>query len=174
MATRRKKKGSAKSVKPKVSARPAKKAAKAPARRAPAKALATDAIVQEVTLPAGPRVVWDAYLDAERHARFTGSGAAIDRRVGGRFRAYDGYIEGVILELAPPNGETGRLVQSWRASDFPPEYPHSTVEIVVAPAGRGTKLTLRHTGVPRAMVSAFAKGWQDFYWAPLKKMLRAK
>lgn len=154
---------------------PAKKAKKKIDARPLASAkLAVETIVQRVTLPTPPSAVWDAYLDGAKHARFTGAPAAIDRRVGGRFRAYDGYIEGVILELAQPDGGEGRLVQSWRASDFPPEYPHSTVEIVVAASGRGTALTLRHTGVPKAMATAFAKGWEEFYWKPLKEMLRGK
>jgi uncharacterized protein YndB with AHSA1/START domain len=132
-----------------------------------------DEIVQRVTLPAAPRVVWDAYLDAAHHERFTGSPASIDRRVGGKFRAYDGYIEGVILELvAPTDKGEGRIVQSWRASDFPPEYPHSKVEITLAPAGQKTTLTLRHSGVPRSMVKAFARGWEEFYWEPLARILR--
>jgi uncharacterized protein YndB with AHSA1/START domain len=132
--------------------------------------LELETIRQEVLLPSDPHAVFDAYVDGARHAAFTGSAAESTPRVGGRFRAYDGYIDGVFLELV--RGK--RIVQSWRATDFPPEYPHSRLELSLEPEGSGTRVVMRHSEVPRSMAPAYAGGWEEFYWEPLRKYLVAR
>ena len=72
-------------------------------------------IRQSVTINASPKAVYDALVDSTKHSLFSGSKASISRRVGGTFTAYDGYAEGVNLELVPGK----KIVQSWRASDWP-------------------------------------------------------
>jgi uncharacterized protein YndB with AHSA1/START domain len=133
-------------------------------------ALELETIRQEILLPSPPHVVFDAYVDGAQHAAFTGSPAESAARVGGRFRAYDGYIDGVFLELVRGR----RIVQSWRATDFPPEYPHSRLELALEPEGAGTRLVMRHSEVPRSMAPAYAQGWQEFYWQPLRRYLAAR
>jgi len=59
----------------------------------------TKTIRQSVTFKASPHAVYEALMDSRKHARFTSAKAKISRKVNGRFTAYDGYIEGVHLDL---------------------------------------------------------------------------
>ena len=56
-------------------------------------------IKQKVVIPASPKEVYEAYVDAKKHSKFTGSKATGKAVVGGKFTAWDGYIFGKNLEL---------------------------------------------------------------------------
>ena len=123
-------------------------------------------IRQAVTIHASPNIVYDALMDSKKHSLFTGSKANISRRVGGKFTAYDGYAEGKNLELS--RGK--KIVQSWRASDWPKGH-YSKTTFAMRKGKAGTKLTFTQTGVPDKKYGTIRRSWIDFYWAPLKEML---
>ena len=129
---------------------------------------ATKTIRQAVVIPASPKQVYDALIDSKKHARFTGSKAKIQRRVGGRFSCYDGYITGIHLVLDPGKA----IVQAWRSSGWPNGY-YSIVAFRLATAGRGkTRLTFTQLGVPANDYKAKSNGWRTHYWTPLKATFR--
>jgi uncharacterized protein YndB with AHSA1/START domain len=117
-------------------------------------------------LPAPPAAIYRAWLDPREHAAFTGGGPATSQpRVGGAFSAWDGYIFGTYLAFKP--GE--RIVQAWRTTDFPPGVPDSRVEVLLAPARGGTRLTLVHAQIPAGQEADYESGWSAFYFRPMKK-----
>src|ERR1051325_4390378 len=70
---------------------------KSAGKRAPeekATPLKTTTIRQKEFIPAKPVEIYDAFLNEQRHTAFTGARATCDRRVGGKFTAWDGYISG--------------------------------------------------------------------------------
>src|SRR5271166_738422 len=115
-------------------------------------------------LPASPEAIYGAWLDSAGHSAMTGSEASIGRNVGDAFTAWDGYIEGEILELVPEK----RIVQSWRTSEFGLDDPDSRVIVDLEPTSAGTRLTLTHMGVPDGQTTYENGGWQGFYFAPMK------
>ena len=123
-------------------------------------------IKQTATFKAPPHEVYEALMDSAKHAKFTGGKARISREVGGKFSAFDGYSEGTNLELVPGK----KIVQTWRASDWPAGH-YSTVTFVLKEIESGTKLTFTQTGVPGEQLDDVARGWKDFYWTPMKRML---
>jgi len=123
-------------------------------------------IRQSVTIKSSPHEVYEALMDSKKHAKFTGDKAVISRAVGGRFSAFDGYAEGVNLELVPDK----KIVQTWRASDWP-EGHYSQVTFTLKAAAGGTQLVFTQSGVPAAFADDVSQGWRDYYWAPLKEML---
>lgn len=130
-----------------------------------------ETITLSTLVPAPPDIVYQAWLDSEDHAAFTGGGEAfIDPRVGGRHRAWDGYISGVILELLPGS----KIVQSWRNSEFPEGAPDSRLEIHLSIAGGATRLTLVHSDLPESQGKALEKGWEEYYFAPMRAWFAAK
>lgn len=122
-----------------------------------------DSLRLGAVLPAAPERVLRAWLDAAEHAAMTGASATSEPHVGGRFTAWDGYIEGTHLEIVPG----ARLVQAWRSSDFPAEAVDSHVVITFAPHPDGCELTLVHTALPLGQGVNYAQGWQDFYFTPM-------
>ncbi len=116
------------------------------------------------TLSATPQAVYDAWLDSAAHGAMTGGAATVDKRVGGAYSAWDGYIAGKTLELIPGK----RIVQSWRTSEFAAGDPDSTITVELEQTEVGTRLSLTHSGVPDGQTSYENGGWQDNYFAPMK------
>jgi hypothetical protein len=54
----------------------------------------TATIEQSEWLPAKPVQVYDAFVNARKHAEFTGAAATCEPVAGGPFTARDGYISG--------------------------------------------------------------------------------
>jgi len=128
----------------------------------------TETIRQRVLIPTAPADVYEAFIDAKKHSKFTGSKATSDPKVGGKFTAWDGYIIGKNLELQPAK----RIVQEWQTTDWPEGQPPSRLELSFKKAAAGTEITMVHSGVPADQAADVAQGWIDFYWKPLKKHLK--
>jgi activator of HSP90 ATPase len=108
--------------------------------------------------------LYKAWLNSKEHSSFTGSKAILSKELNRKFTAWDGYISGKNLILEPNK----RIVQSWRATDFPDKHPDSFIEIIFEPKKAGTKITLKHSGIPEGMGKDYKKGWKDFYFKPMK------
>ena len=126
----------------------------------------TKTIRQSVTIKASPHAVYEALMDSRKHAKFTGAQAKISRKVKGRFSAYDGYIEGVHLDLVPDK----KIVQSWRGSDWP-EAHFSKATFSLRKIKNGTRLMFTQSGVPAQHYHGIHQGWRDYYWKPMKELL---
>ncbi|MBI3738777.1 MAG: SRPBCC domain-containing protein [Chloroflexi bacterium] len=116
-------------------------------------------------LKAEPEKIYRAWLSTKGHTAMTGSPAKVEAKVGGLFTAWDGYISGKTLELKPYT----RFVQAWRTTEFPEDSPDSRVEVLLEAAKGGTKLTLKHTNIPEGQADSYKKGWEEFYFEPMKK-----
>lgn len=125
----------------------------------------TRTIEQTVFIPAPPREVYEALLDPEEHAEFTGAEATGDPVVGGELTAYDGYISGRILELV----EGEKIVESWSTTEWPEGAPPSRLELTLRPKDGGTELTMVHSEVPAEQAESYRQGWIDHYWEPLQR-----
>ena len=129
----------------------------------------TKTIRQSVTFKSSPHEVYEALMDSRKHTRFTGAKAKISRKINGKFSAYDGYIEGVHLDLVPGK----KIVQSWRGSDWP-EGHFSKATFSLKKVKDGTRLTFAQRGVPDQHYDDIRQGWHDYYWKPMKEMLEEK
>jgi uncharacterized protein YndB with AHSA1/START domain len=125
--------------------------------------MAEDLSVSDV-LPAPIDVVFDAFLDSAVHSAMTGGAAKVSDRVGDDFTAWGGYITGTNLELERPT----RIVQRWRADDFPEGADPSRLEILLSEKGPHTEITFVHTNLPDGMGQGFTEGWMKFYILPMK------
>lgn len=125
----------------------------------------TKTIEQTQFIPAKPEKVYEALIDAKKHTDFTGSKATCDPRIGGKFTAWDGYISGKNLKLE----KSKRIVQEWKTTEWPEDYPPSIVEFSFREKAGGTELIMVHSKVPADQVESYRQGWIDFYWAPMKE-----
>jgi activator of HSP90 ATPase len=118
-----------------------------------------------VTVNAKADKIYEAYLSSEGHTAITGSPARVDGTVDGDFSAWDGYIQGMFLELE----KNKRILQAWRTSEFPLEAEDSIVEILLEENHGKTKLTLKHSNIPEGQADDYKTGWEDFYFKPMRE-----
>jgi len=84
---------------------------------------------------------------------------------GGRFFLWDGEMEGMIVEISPPD----RLVFTLRESDWDASWRDSLVLFSLAQEHRGTRLSLKHSGFSdRRVMDRHRDGWGEYYIGPLK------
>lgn len=115
-------------------------------------------------IEASPKELYTTWLNSEGHARMTGGGASITDQIGAQFTAWDGYIEGINLELEPNQ----RILQTWRTSDFDTSDEDSRLEILLKDLDGQTELTLNHSNLPEHG-EQYKKGWDNHYFQPMKK-----
>ncbi len=134
-----------------------------------------------VTIHAKAETIYKAWLSSEGHSALTGSPAKIDGTVDGDFVAWDGYIQGMFLELE----ENKRILQAWRTAEFPEEAEDSIVEILLEEITTGldmprkardhsTLLTLKHSNIPEGQADGYKTGWEDFYFKPMREYFGGK
>ena len=128
----------------------------------------TTTIEQTHFISAKPVQVYDAIINARKHAEFTGAAATCDSVAGGKFTAWDGYISGTNVELARGR----RIVQQWQTSEWPEGYPPSRLVWTFEPKDDGTEVTLVHSDVPEWQAESYRQGWVDYYWTPLKEYFK--
>jgi activator of HSP90 ATPase len=130
----------------------------------------SESITMSTTIPAAPKAIYDAWMSSKGHAAMTGSAAKVAAKAGGTYTAWEGYIFGTTLELEPGK----RIVQSWRSTDFADDAPDSRLEVHLAAAKGGTRVTLKHSDLPAGSAAEYKKGWIEFYFAPMKKYFAEK
>jgi hypothetical protein len=95
----------------------------------------------------------------------------VESRIGGRHTAWDGYIEGEILELEPSR----RILQSWRSLDFPADSPPSRLELLFnATSDGGVEMTLLHSEIPEGQGTDYEEGWFEYYLKPMQRYFRGE
>jgi activator of HSP90 ATPase len=121
---------------------------------------------QEHDFRASPKRVYEALLDEEQFAAFSGAPAEIQRAAGGSFSLIRGRVTGRNVELLANQ----RIVQAWRVVPWEPGI-YSIVRFELIPKADGTRLVLDHSGFPPEDVAARHQGWQRVYFEPLRKYL---
>jgi len=128
---------------------------------------AATTVSQTVEFDVPPRLLFELYADARRHAKVIGATVRFERRVGGRFSAWGGGVSGVNIVLRAPS----LIVQAWRAEDFP-EESYSILHLSFNAVARGgTRLELVQHGVPRKCARTIARNWHECYWESMQRML---
>lgn len=130
----------------------------------------TKDIHQVVFFKASPEEVYNLLMQQEKHASFTGSEASISTEVNGTFEVYNGYCHGTNIELIPNQ----KIVQNWHfAEEGWPDNHFSKCTFLLELEENQTKLTFDQTEVPEHVASNLEKGWEDFYWSPMKNFFQS-
>lgn len=125
---------------------------------------------QTVTFNADPKTVYDYLTNSRKHAQFTGEPAKVTKKAGDKFTAYDGYIEGMNIELQPNK----KIVQAWRGKNWPKGIYSIVTYSFKREKGGKTKLSFEQCGVPTNHAKRIRDGWSEHYWTPLKEELRER
>lgn len=119
------------------------------------------AVVRRIAAP--PETVFDYLVDPARFVLWMGVAADLDARPGGGYHITvgpDAVATGDYQVVDPPR----RLVFTWGwRGDTDVPVGSTTVEILLTPEGEGTRLELRHRGLPGDQSRArHAEGWEMF------------
>jgi activator of HSP90 ATPase len=126
----------------------------------------TAVIQQTVRFRTTPHALFEMYLDSKKHSKSTGMTARVSRKLGGRFRAFAGKLEGKNLLIVHDR----QIVQLWRATHWKKE-DWSILILTFSKVTGGAQIDLVHVGVPAYDQKGVRKGWPKFYWRPWKKFL---
>ena len=125
----------------------------------------TDNIKLSVTLPTNPSKIYKAWLDKDEHSAFTKSKANIEKKVGSKFTAGDGYIEGEIKQMILSK----KITMTWRTTDFPEGSEDSLLEVNFEGNDSSTKVIVVHQNLPEGDGKKYRKRWKDNYFTPMKE-----
>jgi uncharacterized protein YndB with AHSA1/START domain len=127
--------------------------------------MSTETVLVSEVIPTTRERLYAAWLDSDEHSAFTAEEAAVEPFVGGSHSALSGKATGQVLALEPNR----RIVQSWRADDFPDEAADSRLEVTFEETTGGTMVTLLHTGIPSGQSDRYRESWLESYLERMKK-----
>ena len=126
----------------------------------------TPVIQQTVRFRTTQHALFEMFLDSNKHTKSTGMPARVSRMAGGRFRAFNGALEGKNLLIVPDR----QIVQLSRATHWKKE-DWSILILTFSRVAGGAQVDLVHVGVPAYDHKGVREGWPKYYWKPWKKFL---
>jgi uncharacterized protein YndB with AHSA1/START domain len=119
-------------------------------------------LLKEIWIDASPEKVFPYLVEPELLATWIGEESWNEPRLGGLFRLKfpQSVVRGEFVELDPPR----RVVFTWgREEGDSMPVGSTTVAFDLEPENGGTRVRLRHTGLPNAHeVEQHTKGWDQF------------
>ena len=125
----------------------------------------SDQIKMSLTLPVQPKVLYEAWLDSEKHSEFSEKNVSIEKKVGSTFFAEGGIVEGKILEII----RNRKITQTWNSEEFPEGSEETKVEISFEAVNDSTKMVIVHSNLPEGEGKKIRKEWRDKYFNKMKK-----
>ena len=112
--------------------------------------------------------VWAALTAAETISSWMGGPVESDLRLGGTYAYFGGETTGKYTVVEPLH----RLEYTWRQSEWPAEWPDSTVKWDLKPDEKGTAVQLVHEHFPNESErDGHDEGWEVYWLDPMKKWL---
>ena len=117
-----------------------------------------EVVERDLYIAARPEIVFSFFTEPEKLVRWLGIRATLDAQPGGICRIHINEREvvgGQYLEVMPYS----RIVFTWGVEDSPMPLGATTVEITLRPEAEGTRLSLRHRGIPVEQRAFQGAGW---------------
>ena len=128
-------------------------------------------ISMSATFNAKPYEVFKALTDAREIRSWSGQSGRVEAKVGGKYEMFDGWARGKVLAFK--TGTT--LVHTWQTADGDAGMKDSIVKYSFTSTKSGTKVTLRHSGLPdEKSRKEHQGGWVEFVFEPLKQYFKPK
>ena len=127
-------------------------------------------IQQSARFSVPPEVLFDIYLDSKKHSAAVQSKASVSRKVGGRFSAFNGMLQGKNLAIVPKR----MIVQAWRGSDWKQTELDSILILTFSKVPGGGQISLVHANIPDRAYPGIRRGWPKYYWNPWRIYLKQK
>lgn len=116
---------------------------------------------------AAPDEVMELLTNADFIRDWSGAGAQIEKKVGGQFMMFDGWVKGNVLSV-----EERELSYTWKPSEWTSATPASVVKYRLEEAEHGTTVHLEHSGFPNEEEMENHKvGWEEHFFGPIGEYL---
>ena len=116
---------------------------------------------------ATPDEVMELLTNAEFIKEWSGGDALIEKKVGGQFMMFDGWVKGNIIKVAGKE-----LAYSWKPSNWSKETPPSEVHYKLKAVTQGTEVTVEHNNFPnKKEMESHKKGWEEHFFGPIGEYL---
>ena len=113
-----------------------------------------------------PRELFDIFTDPKKHGELLGAKVSISAKEGARFSCFNGNVTGSNLLVVP-----GRMiVQSWRGNVWEQDDLDSILVLTFSETPGGAQIAMVHANTP----DQFIEQWNEFYWKPMKQLLKRK
>ena len=117
-----------------------------------------EVVERDLYIAARPEIIFSFFTEPEKLVRWLGIRATLDAQPGGICRIHINEREivgGQYLEVVPYS----RIVFTWGAEGSPLPLGSTIVEITLQPEAEGTRLSLRHRGIPVEQRALQGAGW---------------
>jgi len=116
---------------------------------------------------APPDEVMELLLNPEFIKDWSGADALVERKLGGKFMMFDGWVEGEILKLT-----ADELTYTWKPSGWNADTAASIVNYKLAAVEHGTEVKIEHTNFPNEEeMENHKKGWEEHFFGPIGEYL---
>ncbi len=116
-----------------------------------------------VMLHAAPEDVYNALVNPVMLEIWSGEPAVMSEEPGSPFSLWEGSISGTNIAFE----KNHRIAQEW---DFGEDNPPSEVTILLHPDAKGTRMEIRHTGIPDEYYENMCEGWISDYIGGLRQL----
>ncbi len=120
-----------------------------------------------ILLPASPINVMELLTNPDLIGSWGGGNSIIEKKVGGLFEMFDGWVSGHILKI------TGNeLAYTWKTTDWNEAIPPSEVYYRLEPGENGTEIFVTHLKLPsKREADSHRAGWNEYFFDPIKKFI---
>ena len=121
----------------------------------------------EFFVHAAPDEVMMLLTDSVFINEWSGGESLIEKKVGGQFAMFDGWVEGKILKRTDEE-----LAYTWKPNNWDEDTPASEVHYKLVPAEHGTEVFVTHTNLPnKEEMEGHRKGWEEYFFEPIGEYL---
>jgi uncharacterized protein YndB with AHSA1/START domain len=116
---------------------------------------------------APPDEVMQLLLNPEFIKEWSDTDAMFDKKVGGKYKMFDGWVEGEILKI-----EANELWYTWKPSNWSEETPASIVTYKLVAVEHGTEVYLEHRNFPNEEeMESHKEGWDEHFFGRIGEYL---
>ncbi len=98
---------------------------------------------------------------------WSGGDASFEKKVGGKFMLFDGWVKGNVLKITE-----NELWYTWKPTNWDAETPPSEVHYKLEAVNHGTEVLVEHTGFPNEEeMENHREGWEEHFFGPIGEYL---
>jgi len=129
--------------------------------------MSVNSLELEFYVHATPDEVMELLTNPDFIKDWSGAAAQIEKKEGGQFVMFDGWVRGNILSI----GEN-ELSYTWKPSEWTAATPASVVKYRLEEAEHGTTVHLEHSGFPNEEeMENYKTGWEEHFFGPIGEYL---